>query len=162
MLARKLTLQCHEVIGIDSDRNTLAQTSSGLGVTFLEGDAMTYPFPEASFDFISLVATLHHLPLRPGLIRFRDLLRPGGTLAIIGLYRRHTVADYCWAAAAIPADRIMVRIRGHIGPRAPIRDPKETLAEIRSACDSVLPGGIFKRRLFFRYSFIWTKPRGNN
>ena len=32
------------------------------GVTWLQGDVMTYPFRPASFDVVASVATIHHLP----------------------------------------------------------------------------------------------------
>ena len=44
----------------------------------------------------------------------------------------------------------------HVG--APIKDPVETIAEIRTACAAVLPGATFRRHMLFRYSVIWRKP----
>jgi len=34
-------------------------------ITFVEGDVMTRPFDHDSFDLITAVAILHHLPLNP-------------------------------------------------------------------------------------------------
>lgn len=63
-LTRKLATCCQEVVGIDLQRAGAAASD------FIQGDVMTYPFPEASFDFISAVATLHHLALLLALQRF--------------------------------------------------------------------------------------------
>lgn len=162
LLARELAQHCNEVTAIDADHETLARAQAACSaetrITFVEGDVMTYPFPSDSFDLITVVATLHHLPLRASLARFRNLLRSGGVLAIIGLYRAHTLRDYTLAAVALPVSYLLRCVRGNVDVGAPLRDPAETLQEIRSACDSLLPSAVFERHLFFRYSVIWRKP----
>jgi ubiquinone/menaquinone biosynthesis C-methylase UbiE len=158
VLARRLAQQCKEVTAIDADEHALGRAIANgkdSRVTFLEADAMNYPFPEASFDLITAVATLHHLPLKPALMRFKSLLRRGGVLAVVGLYRNSTLTDYAFAAAALPTSKILRLWRGEAAVGAPIRDPLETLGEIRSACAEVLPGATIQRHLFFRYSLIW-------
>ena len=55
---------------------------------------MSHSFEPASFDVIAAIATLHHLPLSQALERFKQLLRPGGVLTIIGLYRLHASSDF--------------------------------------------------------------------
>jgi SAM-dependent methyltransferase len=160
-LTRQLAPHCEEVIGIDADRDTLTRAranSSAARITFMEGDVMKHPFPDESFDFITAVATLHHLPLRPALTRFRDLLRPGGVLAVVGLYRNHSLEDYLWAAAAVPTSWMLRCLYGQAEVGAPVLDPKETLREIRAECDALIPGARFQRHLLFRYSFVWRKP----
>lgn len=127
-------------------------------LTFVEGDVMTQPFAGGSFDFIAAVATLHHLPLMPALTRFRDLLKPGGTLAVIGLYRANSVVDYAWASAALPVSRALRCVHVQEEVAAPLRRPNETLREIRAACEDILPGAVLRRRLLFRYSLTWRKP----
>jgi SAM-dependent methyltransferase len=118
---------------------------------------MTRPFAQASFDAITVVAALHHLPLRLALRRFRWLLRPGAVLAVVGLYRRQTIEDYAFAAAAIPISWISRCLHGYADVGAPQQNPEETLHDIRQACSASLPGAVLKRRLLFRYSLIWTK-----
>jgi SAM-dependent methyltransferase len=144
------------------DRAAISQARAGCGeegrVRFVEGDVMTYPFPDDDFDLIAAVATLHHLQLRPALARFRKLLRPGGVLAVIGLYRGETLADRAFAATAFPVSWGLRLIRGYAEVGAPVQDPTETLREIRSACNVLLPGASLKRQLLFRYSLRWRKP----
>jgi ubiquinone/menaquinone biosynthesis C-methylase UbiE len=162
LLTRRLAENCEKVIGIDIDRNTLisaeAAGNSEQRVVFIEGDVMTYPFPEGSFDLITAVATLHHLPLRPALARFQKLLKPGGMLAVIGLYRQHDIEDYLWAAIALPTSRILRCLRPHQNVTAPMQNPSETFQEIRAVCNGMLPGATMRRRLLFRYSLLWRKP----
>ena len=159
LLARRLARQCDQVIGIDANPETLAlAASSSPGVNYIEGDAMTYPFAPNSFDLITVVATLHHLPLTAALERFRELLKPGGVLAVIGLYKLDTVADYAFAAIAKPISLIIRVVRPIAETSAPIREPATTLRAIRAACGQILPGAVLRRRLFFRYSLIWRRP----
>ena len=132
--------------------------ASEMRITFVEADVMTHPFSGDSFDLITAVATLHHLPLRPALARFRNLLRPGGVLAIIGLCRAESLWDYGFAAFAFPASWILRALRGHADVGAPVQNPRETLSDIRSVCDTLLPGAVLRRHLLFRYSLIWSKP----
>ena len=74
MLTQQLAPQCSRVTGIDTDAAILRSTASTLApltnVELIHGDAMHYPLPEAAFDFIASIATLHHLPLKPALERF--------------------------------------------------------------------------------------------
>ncbi len=162
VLARELAQHCAEVIAIDSDRTALAQARAASApetrITFIEGDVMTHPFPNNSFAVVAAVAMLHHLPLRPALERFRNLLKPGGVLAVIGLYREETLSDYAFTAAGFPVSRILHVLRGSTPIGAPIQDPKETLREIQSACNALLPGAVLRRHLLFRYSLVWRRP----
>jgi hypothetical protein len=107
------------------------------------------------------VATLHHLPVRAALNRFRNLLRPGGVLVIVGLYRDTTLLDYAIGPVALPISWTIRRLLGEAEVGAPLRKPADTLQQIRAECESMMSGGIFRRRLFFRYSFIWRKPAGS-
>jgi hypothetical protein len=49
---------------------------------------------------------------------------------------------------------------GSLGPgvAVPLRDPENTLREIRIVADRVVPGAVLRRHLFFRYSLTWTRP----
>jgi SAM-dependent methyltransferase len=160
-LASALAERCERVVAIDVDAQTLARGRAKYAranLDFVEADVLTYPFEDESFDFITSVAALHHLPLERGLARFGQLLRPGGTLAVIGLYRLSTIADFAWAHAAI-AISAWHRLASSLEPvAAPTQDPKETLLEIRSAAARVLSGAVVRRLLLFRYALVWRKP----
>lgn len=159
-LARGLADRCGEVVAIDADASTLANaraTHQKPNLRFIEGDAMTYAFDEESFDFIASIATLHHLPLQPALERFKQLLRPRGTLAVIGLHRLATVTDVAYVPLAMSVSAWHRATQGSEPVSAPIRDPMETLAEVQAAVDRVLPGAEFTRLLLFRYSLMWRK-----
>jgi 2-polyprenyl-3-methyl-5-hydroxy-6-metoxy-1,4-benzoquinol methylase len=162
LLARQLARHCRRVTAIDVDSETLlrgiAAGDAGGRITFVQGDVLTHPFGDNSFDMISVVATLHHLPLTAALSRLRNLLRPGGVLAVVGLYRLNTARDFAYAAAGKPASLVLRRFRSCAPVTAPLQEPRETLGEIRTSCDALLPGNRFRRHLLFRYSMIWRKP----
>ena len=162
VLAQQLSCWCEEVTALDVDpitvRRARAMFSAKPRIKIVEGDIMTYPFPEQSFAFITAVATLHHLPLRLALARFRDLLEPGGVLAVIGLYRPTTLTDHLYNAVAFPVSRILRYLYPASSVGAPMTMPQESLSEIRDACESILPGYILKRVLLFRYLLVWRKP----
>jgi SAM-dependent methyltransferase len=160
LLARELAERCGEVIGVDLDAPTLARARTAHGrsnLTFVEADVMRHPFEAGSFDCIASIATLHHLPLAEALERFRQLLRPGGVLALVGLYRLRTPADFAWAHAAIPVSWWLRLTRDYEPVAAPIRDPEETLKEIRRTVATILPDAVVTRLLLFRYSLVWRK-----
>ena len=159
LLTRQLASACGLVVGMDNDYASLSSAKKADGsATYIHGDTVRPPFSDGTFDFIAVVAALHHLPLESALERFRDLLRPGGVLAIVGLYRASSFADYLVAAAALPLSRVLRLRRGYSDVGAPLHEPLETLRQIRSGCARLLPGIVIRRRLLFRYTAIWRKP----
>ena len=160
VLTRELAARCGEVTGLDLDPAVLhgADGTSPPNVRLVAGDVLTYPFPAAHFDFIAAMAALHHLPLQQGLERLRDLLRPNGVLAIIGLYRPSTAMDRVAAAAAWPVSCVLRHVHEPVRMQASVREPNETLQEVRNAAEALLPGVVIERRFFFRYSLLWRKP----
>jgi SAM-dependent methyltransferase len=164
-LTQRLARLSQQVVGIDADPGCLAQARIAYGglanIAFVEGDCLTESFPTDSFDFIVAVAALHHLPLRRALERFRALLRPGGVLVIVGLYKISSPIDYAYSAIAMPMSLAFRSFRGKEDVGAPLQDPRETLATIRNECGSALPGSSVRRRLFYRYSLVWQRPTDN-
>lgn len=89
LLTRRLHGRVRQVVGIDRDEASLAlaRARSPKGISYVLGDFMTYPFEPETFDFVASLASLHHMDIGPALERVSSLLRPGGTLAVIGLAR---------------------------------------------------------------------------
>ena len=161
VLTAKLSEGSARVTGIDISSEMIAfarETSSRPNVVYVEGDFLVYPLPAEGFDFIVVVAAMHHMPLEAALGRLTSLLRRGGVLAVVGLARNGSLFDYAFSAVSIPLSRL-VRIRKGWW-QSPVRrvDPDETFVEIRQVARRMLPGVKMRRRLFFRYTLEWRKP----
>lgn len=161
LLVRKLARRARSVTGVDTSAAMIRlarERSADLdGVTFAEADLLD---TTGSYDFISAVAVLHHLPFDravPALVR---LLAPGGRLVIIGLARNRTPQDWILSAAGVPAARF--RARRHGGKTdpdgMPVQMPSMTWDEVRREAERLLPGCRFRRHLLWRYSLVWDKP----
>lgn len=164
---RLLAGRADRVDAIDVSGEMLAAARQGPGianVTWLLGDVMQQELEPAAYDAVTSIASLHHLPLEPGLDRLASLVRPGGTLAVLGIAREDSPAGYALAAAAFPSNLavgVWQNVRGtitHPPAGMPVRDPSETVGEVRDAVRRLLPGARFRRHLFFRYSVVWRRP----
>ena len=163
LLARRLGAVVPTVVGIDRDEGSVlrarARAESGAGVDFVLGDFMTYPFEQASFDFIASVASLHHMDDAAALDRMVGLLGPGGRLVVIGLARSSRPVDGVVDIAGMVANGLIKRYRAEVEDGAPrVWPPPHTYRQIRRMARRVLPGARYRRHLLWRYSIVWTKP----
>jgi len=118
MLTRELAGRARSVLGVDLDASSIElarATTSEANVEFLCADVLQHPFEPASFDAVVSVATLHHLGTEAGLLRLRQLVRPGGVLGIIGLASSEWPRDLPRDIAAAIATRIHRLVRGVLG-----------------------------------------------
>jgi SAM-dependent methyltransferase len=149
-----------EVVGIDADPTSIAlATAAGGDVRYLLGDFLSHEFAPESFDVVTSVAALHHMEAEPVLVRVREILRPGGVLAVIGLARR-SAADLPYDIAGFFAHRWLTLRHGYWEHPSPVADPTLTHGELRTVATAVLPGARYRQHLLFRYSLLWTKPGG--
>ena len=118
------------------------------------------------FDAITLVAVLHHLPLEETLGRLRGMLSAGGCLVIVGCYREVTFVDRVFSLCALVLNPIVGFVKHRkvadklpVGMTAPTAVPTETWEEIKRAAQAQLPGCRIRRRLFWRYSLVFTESR---
>ncbi len=94
-----------------------------------------------------------------GLVRFADLVKPGGVVAVLGL-AANDWWDWPYAAVAESARSALGFVHGHWEHSAPMAwPPPETYREMKRISSRVLPGVRYKRHLLGRYSLIWTKPQ---
>lgn len=162
-LVRQLRSAVPHVTAIDADRASIdfaRQQDLGTNIDYLLGDFLTFPFEPNSFDLVTSVATVHHMNASTALGRMRDLLRPGGVLAIIGLARPDLPADLpfvCASAVATRVHRLTKNCWEHPSPT--VWPPPETYAGMRHLALRALPGVRYRRHLLWRYSLTWTKPR---
>ena len=72
------------VTGLDPSPGMLGSAKLPAGVTLIEGCAENIPFPDASFDFLSMGYALRHISdLCVAFREFHRVLRPGGRLCIL-------------------------------------------------------------------------------
>ncbi|GAB3747875.1 class I SAM-dependent methyltransferase [Microlunatus parietis] len=156
-----------QVLGVDAD----AAMAAAAGARFAEDPSVSVRYAgfeqiDGTFDMITMIASLHHLPLEPALRHASELLEPGGRLLVVGLAWAESPADFAWDGASsllnpvvglIKHPRPVLRPHDQDGPEMPVRDPVETFSEISATARRVLPGARIRRRLFFRYTLEWTR-----
>jgi SAM-dependent methyltransferase len=162
LLARQLCQAVPHVLAIDSNAPVLRRArrnDAGSGVEYLHGDFLTYDFEPDSFDAIVSVAALHHMDAAAALGRMRRLLRPGGTLAVVGLARSRFPRDLPADLAAMAAHQVLRMRKGYWEHSSPIIwPPPLTYDETRQIAEGILPGVQYRRHLLWRYSLVWRKP----
>ncbi|EFL22392.1 putative methyltransferase [Streptomyces himastatinicus ATCC 53653] len=159
MLARELRRTVPHVTGIDLHEPSIDQARAHPGdIDYVLGDFLTHPFEPASFEVIASVATLHHMDAATGLARMRDLLRPGGVLAVVGL-ARNTPRDLPYVLAGVAVGTAHRAVKGQWQHPSPIVwPPPVTYRQMRALAAEVLPGARYRRHALFRYSLVWHKP----
>ncbi len=160
MLSRELRRTVPHVTGIDLHAPSIEQARGyGDDVDYVLGDFLTHPFEPASFDVIASVATLHHMDAATGLARMRDLLRPGGVLAVVGLARGTVPRDLPLDLTGVLVGTIHRARKGHWEHPSPtVWPPPVTYAQMRALAAEILPGSRYRRHLLLRYSVVWRKP----
>jgi SAM-dependent methyltransferase len=164
LLTRRLAARVDSVVGMDIDPPTIHLARSvtpDANVEYVVGDVLAPPFSAAAFDAVFCVMALHHVDVSIGLQRMSDLLRPGGVLGIIGV-ARSTLSDLPRNAAGVVATRLHRLTKREWSQAAPMCwPPPLSYRETRQAATAELPAGRYQRRMLFRYTLIWTKPRAD-
>ena len=164
MLSRRLRERVPNVTGIDLDAPMVALAEGHPGaadITYVHGDLLRHPFEPESFDFVGSVATLHHMEPTAALQRMRALVRPGGTLAVLGLFRSELPRDLGWVVAGAATTRVLKRSAARTyweTPAPKVWPPAHTLRQIRQVVRRELPGATFRRLVLWRYLVTWRKP----
>lgn len=163
LLARKLTKRAKRVTGIDPSPQMIARAREEAAghpdLTFVEDDFLTADLPTAGYDFICSVSAIHHMDFEAALTRMRRLLRPGGTLVVVGLARETTPGEWAATIAAAPVVRITKVLRRAHGPDGmPATDPHMSYGQVRTTARLLLPGVRYRRHVLRRYSLTWEKP----
>lgn len=174
--ARRLARRGYDVDAVERSAETLAtaraltaQTWSPGTIHWRQGDITTLDLPDKHYDFISCVASIHHVPFAT-VGKLRDALTHDGVLAILGLYNEETVSDWMLSLAAVPVNalaRVTVAVSDRLQPTweaqvqrqvsAPTTVPDMTLEQIRTTAAEELPGSTIRRLLFWRYLLVYRK-----
>jgi SAM-dependent methyltransferase len=169
--ARLLAQRSDRVLALDLSPEMIRianERSAGYpNIDFQVADVLTWDFPREQFDCIASIATLHHMPLEPMLIKMKQALKLNGMLMILDLLQGENRLDYLSSAIAFPLDALMRLVHNrHLRSSPEVRaawdshgksDVYLTFSAVRRVCDKVLPGAQMRKHLFWRYSVTWTK-----
>ncbi|MFC0626387.1 class I SAM-dependent methyltransferase [Kribbella deserti] len=169
VLARRLAERAEHVDAIDASPVMIDQaknvSASRGNIRWILGDVLQADLHPDGYDVVTAVSSLHHLPLRDGLTRLAGLVRPNGVLVVIGHYRAAKATDKAMEIANLAGNAAMgayLAARGKAGKPhddgMPIKDPKDTLAEIQQVAGELMPGVRIQRRMYWRYSLLWRRP----
>ncbi len=163
IFARRLASHCAHVDALDHDPDSVRQAQehcAGMrNVRVLVADFLGWA-EEHPYDFVSMIAVLHHLPFAAALEKTASVLRPGGVLVALGLHR--PISVFHAAAASVvawPVSCYFRLTRGYAPVDSPVVEPAMTLPEIRTQAAAILPGVRITRCVLWRYFLTWTKPR---
>jgi 2-polyprenyl-3-methyl-5-hydroxy-6-metoxy-1,4-benzoquinol methylase len=160
-LTRQLSKRAERVIGIDRHGHSIAEAraqNNAPNITYVLDDFMTYPFAPESFDAVTSVAALHHMPVREALERMRTLLRPGGTLALVEIAQSRSPRDFGCDGLGAVSHRLHRLTKQHRQHLSPVLEPTMSYGETRALIAEELPGARYRRLVLFRYSVVWHKP----
>nr|WP_305729330.1 class I SAM-dependent methyltransferase [Streptomyces sp. MUSC 14] len=172
--ARRLADLGMEVDAIDPSEEAIAEARALSGRIagdrsphFQHADVTEVELSKGHYDFISCLASIHHMPF-DAVAALRDALAPGGVLVILGCYPEKTRLDWAWSLAAVPVNavaRLAVAVRDKLRPvsaatgrervKAPVRQPVMPLLQIRREAAVLLPGCSIRRLLFWRYLLVF-------
>ncbi|MEU2871960.1 class I SAM-dependent methyltransferase [Streptomyces olivoreticuli] len=172
--ARRLAHLGIEVDAIDPSEEAIAearalsrQVASDRSPRFQHADVTEVELPKAHYDFISCLASIHHMPFDI-VAALCDALAPSGILVILGCYPEKTRLDWAWSLAAAPVNaiaKLTVALKDKLRPavaaigrervKAPVRQPTMPLLKIRQEAAILLPGCSIRRLLFWRYLLIF-------
>jgi 2-polyprenyl-3-methyl-5-hydroxy-6-metoxy-1,4-benzoquinol methylase len=149
------------VVALDVDRAVLDRARArheGRGIEWLHGNVLEVALEPESFDAVVSVAALHHMDAARSLTRFAQLVRPGGSVVVVGL-AANDWSDIPLAAVAILAQLVLGLAHGRWDHSAPeCWPPPLTYREMKALSARVLAGALYRRHLLGRYSIVWHKP----
>lgn len=173
--ARRLAATGMAVEAVDASA-AMVEAAAGLGspgpgeIRYRQADVTTDPLPERHYDYISCIASLHHMPFET-VTKLRRALVPGGVLVVLGLARPSSPVDWSRELAAGPLNalaRLVVaageRLNGGAdsGPQAPTLFRFPTIAELRRESARLLPGSTVKPLLFWRTLITYREHDGGD
>jgi SAM-dependent methyltransferase len=157
-----------DVDGVDPSAEVIAEARAlspgARSPRFTQADVTGTELPRGHYDFVSCLASLHHMPFGT-VAALRDALAPGGVLVVLGCCPERTPLDWAWSLAAVPVNAVARfgvavadRLRGVAAEdvvRAPVRQPETGLADIRREAAVLLPGARVRRLLFWRCLIVF-------
>jgi ubiquinone/menaquinone biosynthesis C-methylase UbiE len=168
---RLLAAKANHVTAIDLSaemiRVACLRSSNYSNISYQVGNILQMELPSSHFDFIAMIATLHHLPREPVLEKLKKALKPHGVLIIHDLLTSEGVLDRAIDVLRLPVNAaVRFKRTGRLLARSVERrawaehgkgERYLTMKEVRAMRDSCLPGGEARKHLLWRYSLVWSK-----
>ncbi|MER6911728.1 methyltransferase domain-containing protein [Streptomyces sp. NPDC000594] len=171
--ARKLAARGIDVDALDpagtaigTARSLATDPAHAARIRWRRADITATALPSGTYDYISCLASIHHVPFDT-VEKLREALSPGGVLVILGCYRESTPSDRLIGLAAVPVNavcRVVTWIRERLGLKKDISRPSVTarppmtLPEMAAGARVLLPGSTIRRLLFWRCLLVYRKP----
>jgi len=152
-----------DVTGVDPHAPSIERARSDPRSTartnFVCGDVFTCDLQPQSFDLVAASAVLHHIDARAGLRRMKQLVRPGGVVAIVGFGRADGLRDRALEVAGTATKRIRCLRNEYWEHNAPISwPPPLTTGQMCELGRDELPVAKFHRLMSNRFSLVWRAP----
>ena len=153
--AAQLAAFSEHVEGLDLDaaaiRSARQRYSHINNLSFSEGNLDMCRLDNDRYNFISLIASLHHMEPRSSLLKVRNALKPGGVVVILGCYKEGSIVDYLFSLVAIPINLVyrflIYRKRASIKQTVATQPARETYSIMRRLVAEILPDCKMQRRL---------------
>lgn len=170
--ARELAKRCKRVVAIDMSEEMIRvarKSAAGIeNVEFELADAMAREFPQAQFDFVCSIATLHHLEQSKLLVKMKGALKANGVLVVLDLVESSRLVERVLDVVGFAVSCGLRLIHnGRLQPPPEVRkaweqhgkhDHYSTVKQVRTLADEILPGSSVKRCLLWRYLLVYRKP----
>ena len=150
-----------KIVGIDLDNHCIdnARSVKNEGtVEFICCDFMDFT-QNMTFDAVVFAASIHHMDMTKALQKAKSLLRPCGTLLIIGLAKPSTAVDWILEAARVLPSKIITAFH-HMQTSEELSLPTSydypSMNDVRSIVKQELPSAKIHYALHYRYLLEWT------
>lgn len=148
-----------DVLSLEPDQKSIEYSKKQYGilqnVVYLNNSFKEYDYTDQKFDFIAAIASIHHMDFDSSLEKMKSLLKPGGKIIILGLYKESSISDFFISLIAIIPNFIL----NLLTLRRETKDcdmvttfPAMTIKEIKTAASNILKKYQFRRHIFWRYS----------
>ncbi len=153
------------VDGIDVDTSVIETAASArpcAGKVSFEVRGLADLPAAPAYDIVTAVAVVHHMPLDAVLTQMRSAPARRSATRHRLLPQRHP-RRRCARSAGDPRDMLVGFLahanaeRARVAMSAPTTGATMTLRDIRNTASWVLPGARIRRRLFWRYSGVYTE-----
>jgi demethylmenaquinone methyltransferase/2-methoxy-6-polyprenyl-1,4-benzoquinol methylase len=108
------------VVGVDPSEGMLERARVGLGIETVVGMAEALPFPDASFDFVSMGYALRHVEdLGAAFREFRRVLKPEGRVCVLEITRPRTAVGRALLRGYLGTVSAVIPMFAKLRPRTP-------------------------------------------